>query len=161
MPFYMFYIENLREEYVDFYVKHFYSDVEKDSFFKSHLKKGDKLSFLKSDTLLSVITHKNFEINQNCGTYEEILDIVVKFNEEFGELVNAEFPSETVDRDFINRVIEECDNIQSDIMFDALGYDQKNNQPLHNNDWSESSQDETQKWDNETDGSWREANDFG
>lgn len=161
MPFYMFNIENPKEGYVDFYLRHFHSEVEKDSFIKSCLKQGDKVSFLKSDTLLSIITHKNFEINQNSGTKEDILDIVREFKEEFGELVSTEFPNEKVNADFIQNVIEECDDILLEIMTEEFGHAKRNNPPLHHNDWSESSQDETQKWDNETDGSWREANDFG
>lgn len=42
MAFFMFYIENLSKGYVDFYVKHFNSDIEKKAFFNSNLTKEIK-----------------------------------------------------------------------------------------------------------------------
>lgn len=161
MPFFVFYIENLGEGYVNFNVIHFDSNEEKDAFFKSNLKKGDKITYLKSDTLLDIISQKNYELNLNDGTYEDVLAVVDKFKEEFGELISLEFPAETLNRDFINRVIDECDNMHSEIMFDSLEDVKKNNHTLNSNGWEESCQDEPEKWDEETDGSWKVGNDFG
>lgn len=161
MPFFVFYIENLNQGRVNFNVKHFDSDVEREAFFKSNLKKGDKVSYLISKTLLDIISHKNYEINHNDGTHQDVVDVVVKFKEEFGELVSLEFPNEALDKDFINKVIEECDKMHSEIMFDCHNDVKKNYQPLHNNFRDESCQDEPEKWDSETNGSWRVGNDFG
>jgi hypothetical protein len=81
--------------------------------------------------------------------------------EEFGELLNVEFPNETINSDFIDRVIQECHNMFLEDLEEAYGNESRNSHPIPYLDWERSCEDETQKWDDETNGSWRIENDFG
>lgn len=162
MPFFVFNISNHREQYSDFNIKFFNSEVEKDDFINSNLEKSEKVYFLKSETLLDIITNKTFETHENCATTDDVVDIYTQFIIEFGtDLIKKEFPNEDVGREFIHGVIKECDKIQNDMMEEV--YETMDQQDYSNKkaDWEISYDDETSKWDDETDGSWRIENDFG
>ncbi|HRE76238.1 MAG TPA: hypothetical protein PLL09_00290 [Flavobacterium sp.] len=162
MPFFVFNISNHHENYSDYHVKFFNTELEKDDFINSILEVGEKVYFQKSDTLLDIISRIAFDTFENTPTTHQVVDVYMQFIDKFGlNLVNTEFPNELVGVEFINNVIIEYEKISNYIMDQAHETMSQKEYVDQQSDWETSYDDETRKWDDETDGSWRTGNDFG
>ena len=165
MPFSVFRISNKKELYTDLYIKFFNDDIEKKEFLKSTLEKNDELIFLKSDTLINIVTAKVNDVKNEMARSE---DVYLEYDElirEFGiELINKEFPNDVVDADFVEKVLEECDKIFEEMKEDYYENYARFESFDHfegKSDWEISYDEETDKWDKETDGFWRIGDDIG
>lgn len=147
----------------------FNSEIEKIEFSKKYYEKyWEKVFYFKPKSLKEVIAyiyHTNdisYGISSNI-VHKEIKEIFDEIVLNFGlDFINEKFPNEDMNNEFIDSIQILIDEMEGELM------EEFNNHNLDcgsgdygKTDWEISYDDETSKWDDETDNSWRIENDFG
>ena len=158
MPFYLITGGNTRDGF--FYEVEYYNNEEE---LKVSIEDNDiswKTKFEKIDTYFKFIyCHCDFDSDAEL--------IIKETNEKYGNLIINEFPNQIPNnQEGLNEFIEKIEVSQREMLEDGLeGWHQSemngNDYYEKRSDWQQSYDDETAKWDRETDGSWRNENDFG
>ncbi|MDP3434113.1 MAG: hypothetical protein Q8T04_14270 [Bacteroidota bacterium] len=160
MAIYKILIVNRKEKYSEWIFEDFKNEEEIILFKQANEIGGDKITICeKAEILCDILTQL---CKWECSPVESYKIVYERFGE---DLLMKEFPNERFDQELIERVEKMIDDYNEEnykyYLEHGLDDERSEYENYPENPEIEASLDEIRRWDEETDGSWRIANDFG
>ena len=159
MPIYKILFVNNSEKWSSWEFENFTNNDEIIAFRRINEVDGDKINILEpAESLTEILALKMRNDYNNVSFYFD--ELCEKFDLNF---IKNQFPNEMFNRELIDKVEAIYDEMQGELMAEYYESDDYKKTIYYPENSAEISagEEEMRRWDDETDGSWRRANDFG